>query len=140
MIGLACYTCRKIKIARQQRRLHGLPTTTFDRQLVVRAISGLDLPTIESYPKTVLGQSCRLPNPSDDTCSVCLSDYQPKEILKSIPECNHYFHATCIDEWLKLNGTCPLCRKSPEISSSPTPASSTSLSSSSPSSSPLDRH
>ncbi|XP_057809993.1 putative RING-H2 finger protein ATL21A [Salvia miltiorrhiza] len=137
MIGLTCYACRKIKLGRQQRGLDNeLPMTTFGGQLIFRANTGLDVSTIESYPKTVLGQSRRLPNPNDNTCSICLSDYQPQETVKSIPECNHYFHANCIDEWLKLNGTCPLCRNSPE-SSSTTPTSSTS-SSPSPSSTTSD--
>lgn len=116
----------------------GLPTTASDQRPVIRSISGLDGPIIESYPKTVLGESGRLPKPSDGTCPICLSDYQPKETLRSIPDCNHYFHADCIDEWLKLNGTCPLCRKSPE-SSIGTPSSSMSISSSF-SSTTLDRH
>jgi hypothetical protein len=41
--------------------------------------------------------------------------------LRSIPECNHYFHAACIDEWLKMNGTCPICRNSPEAYSTTGP-------------------
>lgn len=74
---------------------------------------GLDLSKIESYKKTVLGESRRLPK-DDDTCAICLSKYEPREALRTIPECNHYFHLDCIDEWLKLNATCPMCRNSPE--------------------------
>ncbi|KAI3453819.1 hypothetical protein Pfo_010482 [Paulownia fortunei] len=133
MIGLACYTCGMIRTFRLRRRLNSeLPTTAVsDQRPAIRAVGGLDGPTIESYPKTVLGESRRLPKPSDGTCPICLCEYQPKETLRSIPECNHYFHAGCIDEWLKLNGTCPLCRNSPESSSMATPCSSLSLSSSS---------
>ncbi|XP_027368063.1 putative RING-H2 finger protein ATL21A [Abrus precatorius] len=76
-------------------------------------VSGLDGPTIESYPKIVIGQSKRLPMPDDRTCSICLSEYVPKETVKSIPECGHCFHAQCIDEWLPLNASCPICRTSP---------------------------
>ncbi|PIN07149.1 hypothetical protein CDL12_20289 [Handroanthus impetiginosus] len=82
------------------------PTTT-------TTVSGLDGPTIESYPKTILGESRRLPKPEDIMCSICLSEYMPKETLRSIPECNHWFHAECIDEWLRLNSSCPICRNSP---------------------------
>ncbi|KAJ6703456.1 RING-H2 FINGER PROTEIN ATL20-LIKE [Salix viminalis] len=94
-------------------------------------ITGLDAPTIESYPKTQLGDSGRLPRPNDNTCPICLSEYQPKDTLRTIPDCSHYFHANCVDEWLKMNATCPLCRKSPDGSSVMTPSSPLSTSSSS---------
>ncbi|XP_057462222.1 putative RING-H2 finger protein ATL21A [Actinidia eriantha] len=76
-------------------------------------ISGLDDSTIESYTMVVLGESRRLPGPNDGTCSICLSEYHAKETVRSIPECKHCFHAECIDEWLRMNGTCPVCRNSP---------------------------
>ncbi|KAJ6701853.1 RING-H2 FINGER PROTEIN ATL20-LIKE [Salix koriyanagi] len=98
-------------------------------------ISGLDGRTIESYPKTQLGESGRLPKPHDNTCPICLSEYQAKDTLRTIPDCNHYFHASCIDEWLKMNATCPLCRNSPDASSVATHSSSL-TSSSSPFSTP----
>nr|XP_011463983.1 PREDICTED: RING-H2 finger protein ATL20-like [Fragaria vesca subsp. vesca] len=75
--------------------------------------TGLDAQTIESYQKTQLGESLDLPDPNDKTCSICLGEYQPKETVRTIPECNHYFHVGCIDEWLRKNPTCPLCRNLP---------------------------
>lgn len=79
-------------------------------------VMGLDGAAIERYPKTQLGESGRLPKPNDNICSICLCEYQPKEMLRTIPECNHYFHANCIDGWLKMNATCPLCRNLPQRS------------------------
>ncbi|CAJ1974384.1 unnamed protein product [Sphenostylis stenocarpa] len=76
-------------------------------------VSGLDRPTIESYPKIVIGENRRLPKKGEKTCPICLSEYMPKETVKSIPECGHCFHAQCIDEWLPLNASCPICRTSP---------------------------
>ncbi|XP_010266501.1 PREDICTED: putative RING-H2 finger protein ATL21A [Nelumbo nucifera] len=75
--------------------------------------TGLDESIIQSYKKLILGESRRLPGPNDRVCSICLSEYRPKETLRCIPECQHCFHADCIDEWLRLNATCPLCRNSP---------------------------
>ncbi|CAA0820470.1 RING/U-box superfamily protein [Striga hermonthica] len=118
IIGLACYACGIVRASTLRRQLNSdLPNTFSDQWPTIRSVNGLDRPTIESYPTTILGESRRLPKPSDGTCPICLSDYQPKETIRSIPECNHYFHAECIDEWLKLNRSCPLCRKSPESTS-----------------------
>lgn len=41
-------------------------------------------------------------------CSICLSKGN-KALCKT--ECEHYFHITCIKEWLKDNSTCPICRR-----------------------------
>ncbi|XWS65513.1 hypothetical protein CRYUN_Cryun05aG0119500 [Craigia yunnanensis] len=30
-------------------------------------------------------------------------------MLRMMPECRLYFHVSCIDAWLKLNGSCPIC-------------------------------
>lgn len=44
------------------------------------------------------------------TCSICLCDYEDQEDLRQLP-CDHYFHKECVDEWLKLKRTCPLCKR-----------------------------
>lgn len=113
LIGLGCYFGSKVKMYDQRRNtITELPNTIVSQRDVV--ICGLNKFTIDSYPKTLLGESKRLPEPNQNLCSICLSEYQPKEILKTIPECNHYFHIDCIDEWLRVKGTCPLCRNSPQ--------------------------
>lgn len=129
LIGIIHYIYGKIFDRLHRSSTDDLSTSTALQSANV--VVGLDAPTIESYPKTLLGESRRLPRANDNTCSICLGEYQPKEALRTIPECNHYFHANCIDEWLKLNATCPVCRKSPEGSSLVTPSSSVSSSSSS---------
>ncbi|KAF9570053.1 hypothetical protein EC968_002315 [Mortierella alpina] len=43
------------------------------------------------------------------SCSICLCDYEDMEELRHLP-CDHYFHKECVDEWLKLKRTCPLCK------------------------------
>ncbi|XP_065858594.1 RING-H2 finger protein ATL20-like [Euphorbia lathyris] len=128
IIGLGCYLCGRLKAYNRSRGSSTGISTTFPHPPSMSAI-GLDGPTIELYPKTLLGESRRLPKPNDNTCPICLSEYQPKETLRTIPECNHYFHAECIDEWLKMKATCPLCRNSPDVSSIATPSSSLSSSS-----------
>jgi Ring finger domain len=43
-------------------------------------------------------------------CSICLGDYEEKEMLRVIPACHHSFHLVCIDLWLQKQSTCPICR------------------------------
>ncbi|KAK8559907.1 hypothetical protein V6N13_016639 [Hibiscus sabdariffa] len=43
-------------------------------------------------------------------CVVCLSKIGAGERLRSLSECRHSFHLRCIDAWLKVRPTCPLCR------------------------------
>lgn len=77
-------------------------------------VLGLERSRIEKYPRIQLGESGQLPKSIDNVCSICLSEYKPKETLRSMPQCNHHFHVECIDVWLKMNATCPLCRNLPE--------------------------
>lgn len=84
-----------------------------DDNLVV----GLDQAVINSYPKfqftkeSVSGNNNS--NNINTTCSICLCEYKDLEMLRMMPECRHYFHLCCVDAWLKLNGSCPVCRNSP---------------------------
>ncbi|EPS71501.1 hypothetical protein M569_03256, partial [Genlisea aurea] len=73
---------------------------------------GLDQAVINSYPKLVFSK--RHSNWGDDTvCSICLCEYRETEVLRMLPDCKHLFHVMCVDAWLKLNASCPVCRNSP---------------------------
>ncbi|XVF10418.1 hypothetical protein REPUB_Repub07fG0181200 [Reevesia pubescens] len=91
-----------------------MPSLAAEPRLAASTVNGLDGPSIEAYPITLLGESYRLPRPNDNICSICLSEYKAKETIRTIPDCDHYFHANCIDEWLKLNAACPVCRSTPD--------------------------
>lgn len=49
-------------------------------------------------------------NPDVQTqCMVCLSEFETGEEVRKLP-CNHVFHASCIDEWLRRCTDCPICK------------------------------
>ncbi|KAL8114106.1 RING-H2 finger protein ATL67-like [Apium graveolens] len=72
-------------------------------------VVGLDEVVINSYPKYpfVRGES------GESVCAICLGEYKEGEMLRMLPDCKHCFHLKCVDEWLKLNASCPVCRNSP---------------------------
>ncbi|KAM6583884.1 hypothetical protein CsatB_010886 [Cannabis sativa] len=118
-IGIACFACLVDRSHRGHARRRPTAVAAAPDGLEHSIVMvGLDDSTIESYEKVVLGESRRVPGRNDTTCPICLSEYCSKETLRCIPECKHCFHAECIDEWLRLNGTCPVCRNTP----SPSPA------------------
>lgn len=45
----------------------------------------------------------------DAECCICLSAYDDGVDLRELP-CGHHFHSTCVDKWLYINATCPLCK------------------------------
>ncbi|XP_042032917.1 E3 ubiquitin-protein ligase At1g63170-like [Salvia splendens] len=45
----------------------------------------------------------------DAVCCICLAKYVNNDELKELP-CSHFFHKDCVDKWLKINATCPLCK------------------------------
>ncbi|KAJ4837768.1 hypothetical protein Tsubulata_014191 [Turnera subulata] len=45
----------------------------------------------------------------DAECCICLSAYEDGVELRQLP-CGHHFHCACVDKWLYINATCPLCK------------------------------
>ncbi|KAG2257444.1 hypothetical protein Bca4012_094626 [Brassica carinata] len=42
-------------------------------------------------------------------CAICLEELKVEERVKEMP-CKHRFHGGCIEKWLGLHGSCPVCR------------------------------
>lgn len=54
------------------------------------------------------------PLPGNQTnCPVCLCEFTKGEKLKSLP-CVHFYHKECIDRWLMVGNSCPLCKANVE--------------------------
>ena len=71
--------------------------------------TGASASTISSLPTNTL-ENPQEELPEDKrTCNICLEDFECGERRKCLP-CLHGFHEKCIDQWLGLNGVCPVCK------------------------------
>lgn len=73
----------------------------------------LDHTSVRSYPSLQFSKAklCSSnSNSSSSSCSICLMDYKDCDSLKVLPACGHFFHVKCVDPWLRISLTCPVCR------------------------------
>ncbi|XP_022896471.1 RING-H2 finger protein ATL22-like [Olea europaea var. sylvestris] len=110
---IICLVCCISMMRRENHRGGDTISTSAEVALSMNVAAGLDESMIESYEKVTIGESRRIPGPNGITCTICLADYGPKEIVKLMPECEHCFHVECIDKWLRTSSNSPICRNSP---------------------------
>jgi hypothetical protein len=60
--------------------------------------------------KYALRQKNVLGDGTEDTCSICLGDYEVGESITELP-CLHSFHSDCISTWVRGHVRCPLCNQ-----------------------------
>ncbi|XXG56045.1 hypothetical protein AAC387_Pa03g3564 [Persea americana] len=51
----------------------------------------------------------RIISAEDAVCCICLAKYVDNDELRELP-CTHFFHMECVDKWLRINASCPLCK------------------------------
>lgn len=43
-------------------------------------------------------------------CSICHSNVEENDVIRSVNHCSHAFHIKCLETWLGQHNNCPLCR------------------------------
>ncbi|XP_068650564.1 RING-H2 finger protein ATL70-like [Aristolochia californica] len=123
-ITLASYYCTR---PHQPPPSHHTPDVhvTPSQQPMPDLEAGLDEVTLLTYPKLLYSAvKLQKKDTTASCCSICLADYKDSDLLRLLPDCGHLFHLKCVDAWLRLHPTCPICRMSPTPSPLPTPLAS----------------
>ena len=59
---------------------------------------------------TTLCLASQIMDNENDTCAICRQVYNPDDIVRKINSCGHFFHSSCVEQWLRNNSNCPVCR------------------------------
>lgn len=95
-----------------KQEIDNLPTNTVTAESKLRnkpSGEGGAGPSTDGDPSKSL--SSKIPEEEKDKCAICMAHYEVGEEVKTLT-CTHIFHTECIDQWLKLNRTCPVCKQS----------------------------
>ncbi|KAH0697613.1 hypothetical protein KY290_015505 [Solanum tuberosum] len=96
------------RIPQQQNMREVVPTAeprTTNWEPIIRTTSTVPPPatkaSIEKLPDVEIVQMSE--------CAICLVEFQVKEKAKEMP-CKHRYHSNCINRWLEIHASCPICR------------------------------
>ncbi|GMH07874.1 hypothetical protein Nepgr_009714 [Nepenthes gracilis] len=119
LVTFLFYICPRNQLHGDSQSQVGSTVRTADHDQDALAINvGLDEATLSSFPKLFYSQSKVHESESTASCcSICLGSYRDNDMLRMLPDCGHLFHLKCVDTWLRLHPSCPICRSSPALSS-----------------------
>ncbi|CAN6479714.1 unnamed protein product [Victoria cruziana] len=63
----------------------------------------------QGYTSTKSSKSNQVKD-DESECCICLAKYKDKEDVRELP-CSHMFHLKCVDQWLRIISSCPLCKQ-----------------------------
>ncbi|XP_022735233.1 putative RING-H2 finger protein ATL69 [Durio zibethinus] len=99
--------CGRIRVARERQMFQ--TDSRIDLEQPEQQIGALEPVVVAAIPTLRFNQEA-FSSVEDAQCSICLGEYQEKEVLGIMPTCGHNFHLSCIDVWLRKQSTCPVCR------------------------------
>jgi Ring finger domain len=83
----------------------------FHRSILRKRCNGIDPAVLSSFPVVPYDVVRTWCGPD---CVVCLVEFEADEAqpvwVRVLTVCGHVFHSECIDSWLELHVTCPICR------------------------------
>ncbi|KAJ7970652.1 RING-H2 finger protein [Quillaja saponaria] len=109
IIVFACARLQQGVLIRRQTTPH-----VVQESVRIGGQTGLDENILHGFPKLLYSEVRKGTSSSiSSSCSICLADYNETDMLRLLPDCGHIYHLSCVDSWLKLHSSCPICRNSP---------------------------
>ncbi|XLT46293.1 hypothetical protein HN873_038897, partial [Arachis hypogaea] len=69
----------------------------------------IQFPEIPSLPVARFQDLQCLGEDDDETCSICLVEFEDEDAVSKLRRCNHIFHLSYIQQWIERNQfSCPL--------------------------------
>ena len=87
------------------RRVHNAINNTHSSSNGRNGLSEEHIQRLHTHIVTDTDITCE----KDCTCNICLDNFVLGETIKVLP-CLHKFHDRCIDRWLRISSSCPLCK------------------------------
>ena len=112
VITLTSYYCSRSSV--QNRQVAATANLELNSALTIQIRQ--DEALVNNYPVLLYSEAKQHKpdsSPIAPSCSICLADYKDTDWLRLLPDCGHLFHKDCVDKWLRLNLSCPVCRTSP---------------------------
>ncbi|CAH2073207.1 unnamed protein product [Thlaspi arvense] len=61
------------------------------------------------YQETDETSAIALNKEDDIKCSICQEEYVDKDEVGTMP-CEHMYHVSCVEQWLRMKNWCPICK------------------------------
>ncbi|KAF3441769.1 hypothetical protein FNV43_RR15684 [Rhamnella rubrinervis] len=112
-LALILYHFLLVRYCLRRRPLRLSNSHSLRRRSIPQIPPGLDDQILAAIPilcystQKVSGQPFRV---DQSECVICLGELEDGDKVRSLPNCRHAFHISCIDEWFCAHTNCPVCR------------------------------
>ncbi|CAL4915415.1 unnamed protein product [Urochloa decumbens] len=106
-----CRCARQRAIAGARRRvMRELVPGGAAAALFIGRPAAASLPPVVPYSGAAAGNGKRRRKGVPEDCPICLEPFADDDGVRVVPACGHLYHAPCIDRWLDVRNSCPVCR------------------------------